>query len=188
MKSPMWMLVLGLFLAAASGCATGPVITADYDRTANFTAYRTFGFSSPLGTDTAGYESLVTQTMKAASRREMERRGYMFVETDPDLLVNFNAHLSRQLQVTQAPPMPSMYYGYRGGYYGGWTGYSNQTRIDQYVEGTINIDVIDARQKKLVWEGVAVGRVQPRERDAQRAALDAVITEIFAKYPFRANE
>ena len=134
MKSPMWMLVLGLFLAAASGCATGPVITADYDRSANFTAYRTFGFASPLGTDTAGYESLVTQTMKAASRREMERRGYMFVETDPDLLVNFNAHLSRQLQVTQAPPKPSMYYGYRGGYYGGWTGYSNQTRIDQYVE------------------------------------------------------
>ena len=55
-----------LAMIALAGCATGPKITADYDRSANFTAYRSFGFYQPLGTDQAGYESLVTQTLKAA--------------------------------------------------------------------------------------------------------------------------
>jgi hypothetical protein len=187
MKAVTWMLLLGLFVASATGCATGPVITADYDRSADFGAYRTFAFAEPLGTDSAGYESLVSQTMKAAARREMEKRGYVFAQDDPDLLINFGANLAQQLRVSQVPAMPPMYYGYRGGYYGGWPGYANQTMVDQYVEGTINIDVIDARRKKLVWEGVAVGRVQQREREAQRAALDAVVTDTFAKYPFRAS-
>src|SRR5688500_43433 len=64
-----------------SGCATSPVsTTADYDRSADFSAYRTFVFFDPLGTDSAGYESLVTQTLKSAVQREMETRGYRFSE------------------------------------------------------------------------------------------------------------
>ena len=186
MRSPIRMLVLGLVLAAGSGCATGPVITADYDRSANFTAYRTFAFAEPLGTDTAGYESLVTQTVKAASRHEMEARGYTYAESDPDLLVNFNGRLERRTAVSQTPAAP-MYYGYRRGFYGGWGGYAFETRVDQYVEGTLNIDVVDAQRKQLVWEGVAVGRVGRKTEDGRHAALRAAVVEIFEKYPFRAG-
>src|SRR6476659_11041614 len=79
---------LGLLLAAG-GCATGPTIESNYDHTANFGAYRTFGYFSPLGTDKTGYSSLVTQELKNATRREMEARGYAYSETAPDLLLNF---------------------------------------------------------------------------------------------------
>ena len=171
MRSPIRMLVLGLVLATGSGCATGPVITADYDRSANVTAYRTFAFAEPLGTDTAGYESLVTQTVKAASRHEMEARGYTYTESDPDLLVNFNGRLERRTAVSQTPAAP-MYYGYRRGFYGGWGGYAF---------------VVDAQRKQLVWEGVAVGRVGRKAEDGRHAALRAAVAEIFEKYPFRAG-
>ena len=177
------ILSMAAFVLAA--CATGPKVTSDYDRGADFSAYRTFGFFETLGTDAAGYESLITQTLKSATRREMEARGYTYAETGADLAINFNAKLAQQTRVTQMPAAP-MYYGYRRGYYGGWGGYD--TRVDQYVEGTLNIDVVDARRKQLVWEGVAVGRVTDKQREQRQAAINAAVAEIFATYPFRAGQ
>lgn len=174
---------LGLLLLAG-GCASGPTIESNYDHTANFGAYRTFGYFTPLGTDTTGYSSLVTQALKSATRREMEARGYAYSDTDPDLLLNFNAKLARQVEVSQVPMGPPMgYYGYRGGFYGGWGGY--YTNVDQYTEGTLNVDMVDARRKQLVWEGVAVGRVTEKHRENREAAINAAVAEIFKKYPFR---
>ena len=188
----MNLLARALFLSTVmmlglAACATGPTVTADYDRSANFASYRTFGFYSPLGTDQSGYQSLVTQTIKSAVRAQMESRGYVHTESNPDLLVNFNAKLARQTQVTQMPTT-SMYYGYRRGYYGGWGGYGYETRVDQYTEGTLNIDIVDAKRQQLVWEGVAVGRVTKKTQDERQAAINAAIAEVFAKYPFRAGQ
>lgn len=188
MRSLMRAFALGIAMLLLAACATpGPVTTADYDRSADFSAYRTFAFFDPLGTDTAGYKTLITQTLTSAVRREMEARGYTYAEADPDLLINFNARLAQQTRVSQAPPMPPMYYGYRGGFYGGWGGYGYDTHVDQYVEGTLNIDIVDARRKQLVWEGIAVGRITEKQLDARQAAINAVVAEIFAKYPFRAG-
>lgn len=181
-----------LFLIAASvlllaGCASGPTIRSDYDRGADFSKYRTFAFFEPLGTDQSGYESLITLTLKNAVREQMESRGYRLVDSAPDLLVNFNGRLAQRTDVSQTPAPPPMYYGYRRGIYGGWGGYAYETRVDQYVEGTLNIDLIDAGRKQLVWEGVAVGRVGNKSREERQAVLRSAIAEIFADYPFRAG-
>ena len=188
-KSMLTFTVLIAAVLASAGCATTSKfnLTSDYDRTNDFSGYRTFAFMQPLGTDTTGYESLVTQTLKSATRREMEARGYTLVESDADLLVNFNAKLAKQTRVTQMPYM-GPYYGYRGGFYGGWNGYANETRVTQYDEGTLNIDLVDARRKQLVWEGVAVGRITEQHRENREAALNSTVAEVFAKYPFRAGQ
>lgn len=188
MRHSIRSLLLVLAGWALASCATSPVsTTADYDRSANFSAYRTFGFFDPLGTDTAGYESLVTQTLKSATQREMEARGYIYAATGADLLINFNAKLAQQTRVSQTPAPPPMYYGYRRGYYAGWGGYGYETRVDQYVEGTLNIDIVDAQRKQLVWEGVAVGRVTKKSQEDRQTAIRAAVAEIFAKYPFKAG-
>jgi len=187
MKSLVRLLLLVVAAIALAGCVTGPKITSDYDRNANFTAYRSFGFFQPLGTDQAGYESLITQTLKAAVRQEMETRGYTYAETGADLLINFNANLAQKTDVRQTPAPTPMYYGYRRGFYGGWGGSFYETHVDQYVEGTVNIDIIDAQRKQLVWEGVAVGRVTKKTQEDRQAALRGAVAEMFAKYPFRAG-
>lgn len=173
-------------LAGLAACATGPTIESNYDHGANFAAYRTFGYFSPLGTDKAGYATLVTQTLKGATRREMEARGYTYSESNPDLLLNFNAKLAQQVEVSQVPMGPPIgYYGYRTGFYGGWGGY--YTDVDQYTEGTLNIDLVDAQRRQLVWEGVAVGRVTEKHRENREAAINAAVAEIFKRFPFRAT-
>lgn len=179
-----------LAILAIAGCASTPETHANYDSSTDFAQYRTFGFFDKLGTDEdTGYESLVTRQLKASTRRELEARGYMYSASAPDLLVNFNTSIQQQVRVHSAP-MPFYggywggYYGYRYGYYGAWGGY--EPYVDNYEEGTLNIDIVDARRKQLVWEGVTVGRITNQVKRNRAAAIDAAVKDLFAQFPFRA--
>ena len=52
---------IAAFLILA-GCATtsGPELTIDYDRSADLGSFRSYGFPEELGTDRAGYSTLIT--------------------------------------------------------------------------------------------------------------------------------
>lgn len=180
------MLAVGSLTGLLAACASGPTVKGDYDHQADFAQYRTFGYMSPLGTDKAGYSTLLTERLKDATRGQMEMRGYVYSASNPDLLINFSGKLQQKTQVTEAPP-PMPYYGYRSGFYGGWPGYGWGDDVYQYTEGTLNIDLVDTRRKQLVWEGVAVGEVQNPETAGSPQSVDKAVAEIFAKYPFRAG-
>lgn len=182
------MLASGSLVTILAACASSPAIKSDYDHQADFSRYRTFGYMSPLGTDKAGYSTLLTERLKDATRGQMEMRGYVYDAANPDLLVNFNGKLQQKTQVTEAPPPPmGPYYGYRSGFYGGWPGYGWGDTVYQYTEGTLNIDLVDARRKQMVWEGVAVGEVQTPDTATSSQNIDKAVAGIFAKYPFRAG-
>ncbi|WP_159709475.1 DUF4136 domain-containing protein [Geminicoccus flavidas] len=180
-----------LLALVVAGCATGPTIRSDYDTSADFAAYRSFGFAEKLGTDVAGYASLLTQRLKEAVSREMAARGYEYTEEKPDLLVNFQARLEDKVRVYRAPAAwgrwPHDYYGYRGGFYDPWIGYAGGTEVVNYTEGTLNIDLIDRERRQMVWEGVAVGEVDTNEGTPSQAKIDQAVQSIFARYPFRAG-
>jgi hypothetical protein len=186
---PTILLVLAGMTALLAGCASGPTIRSNTDPQANLSSYRTYGFVAPLGTDRAGYSTIVSEQLKAAVRRELEARGYTYAQDNPQLLVNFNAKLDDKLRVDTTPTASIAvgrgYYGYRGGFYSAWPAY--ETSVDQYTQGTLNIDVVDATQKRLVWEGVAVGRVTQKTRENLGAAIDATVAEIFKKFPATAQ-
>ncbi len=117
-----------------TACASAPDIRTDYNRSADFNAYRSFGFMKSPGTDRQGYESLTTQYLKSAVQREMTSRGYQYNVQAPDLLVNFNARTQEKVQVTPAPPPMMGYYGYRGGLYAPWPGYGFYNDVYTYTE------------------------------------------------------
>ena len=174
-------------LAALVGCVSAPETRADYDHTVDFAQYRSFGFFDKVGTDEADYESLVTRQLKASTRRELEARGYRYTATTPDLLVNFNASVTQQTRVRHMPFYGGYYgygYGYPG-YYGAWAGY--EPYVDQYEEGTLNIDIVDARRKQLVWEGVTVGRITDKAKKNRATAIDVAVQDMFTQFPFRAG-
>jgi hypothetical protein len=119
----------------------------------------------------------------------MELRGYTLSD-DPDLLVNFNAILREKTDVRTTPaPMYGGYYGYRGGFYDPWMGYgyAQETHVSQYTEGTFNIDLVDARKKKLVWEAVGTGRISQKLLDELEERVNIGVAKYFEKYPFTAG-
>jgi hypothetical protein len=186
-RSLVPMAIAGMMLTLA-GCASGPKVRANFDKSADFSQYKTFGFASPLGTDRAGYKTIVSQHLTAAVRSELEARGLKLAEVAPQLLVNFNAKLSEKLRTDTVPaPATSMgYYGYRGGYYSAWPMYDTDTMVTSYTEGTLNIDVVDVSKKQMIWEGVAVGSVSEKNADDLQPAIQRVVGKIFEKYPIPA--
>jgi hypothetical protein len=185
-------LALAATLLALAGCAApGPQVRAEYDKSVDLTRYKSFAFFSPLATDKEGYQTAVSQYLKAATRRELENRGLRYDEAAPQLMVNFGAKLNEKLRVDQtSTPTMGMsvgmgggYYGYRGGMYGSWPLYTNETQVSSYQEGTLNVDLVDPARKALVWEGVAVGKITQKTLDNLQPTIDSVIGSIFAKYP-----
>ncbi|NUO87105.1 MAG: DUF4136 domain-containing protein, partial [Cupriavidus sp.] len=100
----------------------------------------------------------------------------------------FNARLLEKVEVSPAPAPMMGYYGYRGGLYAPWPGYGFYNDVYRYTEGTVNIDLVDRRQMKLVWEGVAVGSVDTSDKASAQQRIDRTVAQIFAKYPFRAGQ
>jgi hypothetical protein len=182
--------ILGLVITALAGCASGPNIMYDYDRSADFASYTTYNFFEGAGPDTGQYQSFFTRYMIDAITIEMDKRGYTKSD-NPDLLVNFNANLQDKTKVTQSSaPMNSGYYGYRGGHYSGWGvgyGYSTQTHVSQYTEGTFNIDLVDIAEKQLVWEAVGVGKVTDDFLENLEQGVMEGVPKFFAGYPFVAG-
>ena len=174
----------GIALTAA-GCASTPDVRVNSDPTANFSQYRTFGFANPLGTDRGGYQSSVSQQLKTSARAQLEARGLRYVESDPDLVVNFGAALDQKYRVssTPAPTMGIGYYGYRTGMYSAYPMYQDQTTVTPYNEGTLNIDIADARRRQLVWEGVVRSTVNDKTLSNIGPVLDTAVANAFAKYP-----
>jgi hypothetical protein len=172
-----------------SACASGPQVTSDYDQNADFASYRTFAFFEPLGTDRAGYVSIVTERLKGLSRLQMEQRGYQYDPASPDLLVNFLVQSRLKTEYVPPPPMPwgPNYFGYRMGWYDPWVGYGFGPDVVQYTEGVLTIDLIDARGKQLVWEGVGRAVIDNVDQSLSEQKLAPLVADIFARYPFLAG-
>lgn len=172
-------------------CSSGPNIKADYDPTVDFSQYQTFNFYNPLGIENPNYSSILGQMFRETLTRQMELRGYTLSD-NPDLMLNVSAILEDKTKVTTYnDPYYGGYYGYRRGFYDPWAGYGygTSTHVSQYTEGTVNVDMVDAAAKRMVWEGIAVGRVNEDRSNAEvRAAIEAGVQEMFANYPFRAGE
>ena len=174
-----------LLVALLAGCATvdAPDTRVDYDRNADFSVYRTFGFPKETGTDRGGYSTLITSYFKSSVTTAMEARGYKYSAEKPDLLVNFYMNTRDR---TETRPTAGGYYGYRAGLYGGWPMY-DQDRTVTYQIGTINLDIVDAEKKQLIWEGVSEGVVTEESLQNPKVKVNAVVTELMRKYPGKPN-
>ncbi|HEY4370122.1 MAG TPA: DUF4136 domain-containing protein [Steroidobacteraceae bacterium] len=175
-------LSLAVLVALLAACASKPTIRSNVDPAVNFSQYRSFGFLDEATGHKATYDSFANQYIKSAVVREMQARGLQQAEA-PDLLVNVHVQTKDKVRVSETPgTYAGGYYGYRGGMYGWGAGVSSTT-VDQYTEGTLNVDVIDRATSKLVWEGIAVGRISSKARDNPQPAIDVVVKQVFERYP-----
>lgn len=180
------MLAVAMLLLAA--CATGPRIVTDGDPQADFSRYRSWGWYQPLAMEQSGYSTPLTSRIKAAIQGEMQARGYAFTTTNPDLLINFQGVVQEKTDVYSMPRSDiQYYYSYRHRAYVGFPVWYDETRVNTYREGTLSVDVVDARRNHMVWTGDAIGRVVRKAPAERLDEAETAIREIFAQYPYRAG-
>jgi len=91
--------VIGLLVA----CESTPQINAVTAPSANLSSYKTYGFVAQPGTNRGGNTTPLTTYFETSIARQMDARGYHKVDTNPDLLVNFNANVQEKADVESMP-------------------------------------------------------------------------------------
>jgi len=120
----------------------------------------------------------------SAIKAEMVRKGFKETGSNPDLLVNAMTILKDKQEVTAT----TNYYGYGGayrpyGYYGG-AGSSGYTTYNtyEYKDGSLIIDIVDAKTNKMIWEGIGNKDIDHAPKNPEEAIRKAV-TSIMAGFP-----
>ncbi len=177
----MKILALPVFVMLfLSSCASVRVLS-DYDKEANFNDYKTYAFYK-TGIDKAQISDLDKKRILKAIDAQMSSRG-MVKSEDADILVSIFTKEREQVDV---------YNNYWGGRYGwGWSPwywgpgfYGNGSTVSTRTQGSLYIDLIDAKNKELVWQGKGVGtlgNIKNIEKKEER--IREFVTEIMAQYP-----
>jgi len=125
-------------------------VRADHDSQFDFGAYSTFALFERQGRERQRPQmsEIVDRRIAAAMETELVGKGFSSTSArDADFLITFYTAVRRRVDVTHVG-----WYGYRWGYWGGGAGW-----VRSYREGTLVIDIIDRRQRELVWRGVGEG-------------------------------
>ena len=175
----------------AGGCASGPDVRGDYDRSVDFGKYKTYNFLSAVSPDPAEFQSIAQQMMQQAATREMEARGYTKSD-NPDLLLNFKGKLEEKTDIQSTPaPYYGPSYGYRGWYgapYGAYGYGGTEVTTRRYNVGTLVMDVVDRDKRQVVFQGGIEGVVTKEMQANREAAINGAVAKIFARYPFVAGQ
>jgi hypothetical protein len=172
--------IAALVLAAVlAGCASAPATRVVTDPEANLQAYRTFGFYEPAGMGREGYATITGNRLKQATREQLQRLGYTYVESNPDLRVNILLKVEAGQEIRSTPASVGRF-AYRG-----WVPYAVETV--HYREGTLAIDLVDAKRNSMVWRGVAGDRITRSDMRNSGATIDSVVRELFAAFPRKAE-
>jgi hypothetical protein len=172
-----------LALLFLSSCVSVRVVS-DYEKEANFNSYKTYAFYK-TGIDKAHLSDLDKKRILKAIDAEMSSRGMVKVQ-DPDLLISIFTKEREQVDV---------YNNYWGGMYGwGWSPYYyggygpgwgwNSPVVSTRTQGSLYIDLIDSKNKELVWQGKGVGTLNnTRNIEKKEERIREFVTEILQQYP-----
>lgn len=167
-----------------SACSSSPKIHSISEDGVDFKQYKTYAFLESLGPKGEQYSTLTAKYLRESIAREMKNHGFTAQAENSDILVGFNIHKQSKIDTYEVSSPPVQYYGYRSMYgYASGPSFGSDTRIVQYTEGTLNIDLVDRERKQLVWEGVAVGRLKQKPPENLEEVVSDIVRSIFAEYP-----
>jgi hypothetical protein len=168
--------ILAIILFLSLGSCSSINVYNDYDKSADFSQYKTYAFHK-RGIDKVQISELDKKRILNAIDLELSKKG-MTKSENPDLLVNIFTKEREQVNVSQF----NMGWGYGWGW--GWNPYlwGGQNFVTSSTEGTLFIDLIDARKKELVWEGEGIGYLT-ENRSLKEKQINEFVAKILAQYP-----
>jgi len=187
-----------IFLALASSvstCVAGNV-RVDYAHGCDFSRYKTYRWVELQKTqspDVQFLNQLMRERAVAFLEEALAAKNLTRVETGGDLLVGYDMTVSAVPQFTTLTDAggPGWSWGGSGwagpgccgwGWGGGWGSEFSTTTVQTIFYGTLVVNMTDARQKRLVFQGMSTETISSKaEKNTKR--LKKGIDEMFEKYP-----
>jgi hypothetical protein len=189
MKIPRFLFLMPILVALLCSCAASRV-KSEWDANTNINQYRSFRFIDSAHQKTKQQVLLIDKTIHNQVTIEMEKRGVKEGNTRPSLWIVYHTY-TEKVRDTLNTQLPMMYGGESWRFYPWsatpypyeyWSGY--QPKIKGYTEGTLIIDAIDAKSKKLIWRGSISDAITLDQVSLQEDAAKAVKL-IFSKFPIK---
>jgi uncharacterized protein DUF4136 len=176
------LLAATVALVVAPALLLAQKVSYDYNKSANFAAYKTY--QQKDGTKVG--QQLIDDRITSAIETALAAKG--FTKSDkPDVIVVYHVAFDKQKDISTYSS------GYGGGYGpygygwggGGWAGGTSTTQVRDILIGTLVIDIADAAKKEMVWRGIATKegidvQAKPEKRDKN---ITNAVNKIFKNYP-----
>jgi hypothetical protein len=172
-----------LVLALAIVACAGHSVRTDFDNSTAFDGFESFAWLEPLPGNVENPlldSPLFGRKVRQSATAALAERGFIEVDEEAaDFLITYHTSVRERLRDSGVSVGFSFGGGYRRGVRSIVVG--DQFGRDSYEEGTLMIDIIDARTDELVWRGWTASNVRP-DRYTDEAVAEAV-RAILAKFP-----
>jgi hypothetical protein len=170
----MKTLLISVFALLLLASCSSVRVASDYDTKVNFNQYNSFAYFKP-GIDKAEISDLDKRRILRAIDSELSAKG-MQKSDSPDLLISFFTKAKERVDVYQN------HYGWGSPWGWGWGHPWGGTSVSRTTEGTLYIDIIDAKTNQLIWQGIGTA---PLARDMQKkeARINEIVKKILERYP-----
>ena len=149
----------------------------DYDINVNFARLKTYDWL-PIHEE-ADISSLDIKRIRNSVNSQLKTKGLKITSDNPDFLIVVHVGKEQKLNSTNW----GYDYGPYGGYWGGYWGPGGVSTY-QYEEGSLILDFVDTKSKKLIWRGVVKAEVQNADTPEKIDTLiNDAVREILKKYP-----
>lgn len=174
MKLIKLLSVLGFFILTS---CSSVYVNTDYDKKANFENYKTYAYNK-ISIDKLEISDLDKKRILYALDAAMPTKGFSKSE-NPDVLINI---FTKERERVNVYNNMGWGYGFGWGWGPGWGMGMGFTQTTTTPEGTLYIDIVDAKTKELVWQGIGTGYLTTNfEKKDERIAK--FVTKILEKYP-----
>lgn len=167
-----------LFFSGLLFSCSSVSVSTDYDKNVSFDQFKTYAYDKK-GIDKVDLSDLDKKRILRAIDAEMAVKGFTKSQS-PDLLINIFTQARERVDVNQF----NAGWGYGWGW--GWDpwmwGGGMNTSVSTRIEGTLFIDIVDARKKELIWQGVGDG-VLTQNVDKKEKRINEFVKKILDKYP-----
>jgi hypothetical protein len=155
-------------------------VSYDYDKTANFTAFKTYALKD--GTKVG--QPLIDNRIVAAIETQLAARGLTRNESSPDLFVVYHVAFDKEKDIYTYSSGAGGYGAYGWGWGGGWAGGTATTQVRDIVIGTLVVDMADAKKGQVAWRGMGVKEIDTQAKPEKRdKSINNAVKKIFKNFP-----
>ena len=177
------LVTAGLIALLLPTAAMAQKVSYDYSKEANFATFKTYAHKD--GTKVG--QQLIDDRIIAAIDAQMAAKGLTKSESNPDVFVVYHVSFDKQKDISTFSSGYGGGYGpYGWGWGGGWGGgmTTTNTTVRDILQGTLVIDIADAKKGQLAWRGMGVKEVNTQANPEKRdKSINKAVEKIFKNYP-----
>lgn len=193
MKNYLYLFLVALITA---GCGSSVSVTSDYDKTTDFSKYKTFSYYGWADNSDKILTQFDKDRIESAFKSEFAKRGMTANQNNGDAIISLYIVVDQKTSYSSYTDHynTGMYGGmYAGRYrYGYGAGYgmgssTTTTTENKYAVGTLIVDVFDAKDKKQIWQGIGKKTIDEK-KNRREERINAAVAKIMKEYPVQIQE